>query len=330
MERIHESYVEVMLIDISEREYETKVFDETAYLTELEEQRLEACETLLKIQKEESRITETAEKFKIKVKPVDSPKFSGNIRQYATFLSDYNRIMKPVVGCEAFHLRGSLEGEAAKVIIGVEDDFNEMMIRLDNAYGDPAKLTDCIIGEIKGLKPIQELDYEKFITTVNIIEACWLDIKRAGLEKEMSNISVLSIIERLLPAEQKKEWIKIYHELTDKTDAFQKLITYLLAEKQILEHMNTAISRKTHSEKGAIHVSNLETTNASNDVMDMLQNIKERQEEQQANIDCILNQMSTVKVSSYNLSSNRNDQNATNNYCWLHNTDNHNITLLLL
>ncbi len=68
---------------------------------------------------------------------MDDPKSSGNIRQYATFLSDYNRIMIPVVGSEAFHFRGSLEGEAAKVVIGVEDDFDEIMKRLDNAYVDP-------------------------------------------------------------------------------------------------------------------------------------------------------------------------------------------------
>ena len=59
------------------------------------------------------------------------------------------------------------------------------------------------------MKPIPESDYEKFIATVKRIEECWLDIKKAKLEKEMSNISVISIIERLLPTEQKKEWIKI-------------------------------------------------------------------------------------------------------------------------
>ena len=60
--------------------------------------------------------------------------------KYATFCNDYDRIMKPVIGCEAFHLRSSLEGEAAKIIIGVEDNFDEMVKRLDHAYGDPAKL----------------------------------------------------------------------------------------------------------------------------------------------------------------------------------------------
>lgn len=84
------------------------------------------------------------------------------------------------------------------------------------------------------MKSIPEGDYDKFITTVNRIEACWLDVKRTKLEREMSNTSVHSIIERLLPTEQKTEWMKIYHELADKDQAFTDLLNYFLTEKQIL------------------------------------------------------------------------------------------------
>lgn len=38
METIHGSYVEALLIDISEKEYDSKVHDEIAYLNELEKQ----------------------------------------------------------------------------------------------------------------------------------------------------------------------------------------------------------------------------------------------------------------------------------------------------
>lgn len=83
------------------------------------------------------------------MKPIDGPKISGNTHHYATFCNDYKRIMMPVFGREAFHLGASLERDAAEVVVGTEDDFDEMMKCLDHAYSNPAKLTDCIIGEIR-------------------------------------------------------------------------------------------------------------------------------------------------------------------------------------
>lgn len=54
----------------------------------------------MKVKKEEKKLPETTEKFEIKVMPVDDPKFSGNVSQYAAFFRNY-KIMASVVGCEA-------------------------------------------------------------------------------------------------------------------------------------------------------------------------------------------------------------------------------------
>lgn len=325
LENVQGSYVEALLVYVDEDNYETEVNKQGSYLTQCEEMWLEIYELLLEAKENERKVTDKVGDFKVKVKPVDGPKFSGDIRQYSTFCKDYKRIMMPLVGSEAFHLRASLEGEAAKVVVGVEDDFSEMMKRLDLIYGDPAKLTDSIMTEIKGLKPVPESDHEKFIAAVNKIESCWLDIKKAQLDREMSNTSVLSIIERILPVEQKKEWIKIYNGLQDKECAFEKLMEYLVSEKHILERMNMAVRRKVPSERGAIHVSNVEVSNASDDVMTILNSIKEKQQEQQSNIDSILSQMSTVMTLSHIPNNNRRFRNDASSYCWLHNTNTHDI-----
>jgi hypothetical protein len=59
---------------------------------------------------------------------------------------------------------------------------------------------------LKGLKNIQEGDHMKFISLVETVETCWLDLKRMKLESEMNTATMISQIEKLLPPLQKREW----------------------------------------------------------------------------------------------------------------------------
>lgn len=88
--------------------------------------------------------------------------------------------------------------------------------------------------------------------------------------------------------------------------------------------MNTAMRRKTYSERGVVNVSSAEG-NLRDDVLSILQSIKDKQEKRQANIDSLLNQMSTVITTSQNFNRSRNYQNGPYNYCWLQNTNSHDI-----
>jgi hypothetical protein len=84
--------------------------------------------------------------------------------------------------------------------------FEEMFRRLDLKYGRPEKLADNILSELKGLKNIPEGDHMKFISMVETVETCWLDLKRMKLESEMNTATMISQIEKLLPPLQKREW----------------------------------------------------------------------------------------------------------------------------
>ena len=81
----------------------------------------------------------------IKVKRIEAPIFSGNLRDYPSFKNDYNRHMLPVYGNDPYALKNSLSGDALKVVMGIEDNFLEMFKRLDLKYGDPSKLVDSVI-----------------------------------------------------------------------------------------------------------------------------------------------------------------------------------------
>ena len=89
---------------------------------------------------------------------------------------------------------------------GVDDDIKEMWKRLDEKYGDPALLADAIINTNQDIRPIKEGKNKRFIKLVDTVEDGYKDLKRPGLEREITTTSSISIIERKLPATIKREW----------------------------------------------------------------------------------------------------------------------------
>ncbi|CAC5426341.1 unnamed protein product [Mytilus coruscus] len=64
---------------------------------------------------------------------------------------------------------------------------------LDMKYGRAEKLIDHILNELKRLKKVQEGDNMKFISLVETVEKCWLDLKRMNLEAEMNTATMLRL-----------------------------------------------------------------------------------------------------------------------------------------
>ena len=81
----------------------------------------------------------------IRVNPPNPPQFSGNIKHYASFRHDFQRLMTKQFGKDAFALRQCLKGDALETVSGIEDDYEEMFRRLDSKYGEPRKLVDAVI-----------------------------------------------------------------------------------------------------------------------------------------------------------------------------------------
>ena len=110
------------------------------YVEEVNRKKNDMSKLLIKKQ-----TTHSANASKINVKKLDSPHFTGNIREYACFVNDYNRIMIPRYGKDAYVLRQCISGEAETFIAGCENSHDKMMSRLNKQYGDPRKLVDSVI-----------------------------------------------------------------------------------------------------------------------------------------------------------------------------------------
>lgn len=154
-------------------------------------------------------------------------------------------------------LRSCLGKEPTDAIKGVEDDIQEMWKRLDEKYGDPAKVADAIINTIQSIRPIKEGENKRFVEFVDTVENGHNDLKRLGLEREITTTSSVSIIERKLPAEIKKEWAKLVsadNSIVDKTNKFPSLLNFLLSQKRAIEY-ETAELRLTRDTaiRGSAH-----------------------------------------------------------------------------
>ncbi|KAK4298604.1 hypothetical protein Pmani_029055 [Petrolisthes manimaculis] len=126
-----------------------------------------------------------------------------------------------------------------------------MVKRLDDKFGNSVKLTDSVISEIKALKPVVEGNSKRFVDMVNTVERCWLDLKKMGLSSGMNTTTMVTQVERLLPATQKREWVLVVQDLPDRSKLFEELLKFLLREKTVIEYMDNEL-RVTSSSKAMV------------------------------------------------------------------------------
>ena len=139
----------------------------------------------------------------------------------------------------SYTLRSCLGKEPLAHVKSVDDDVYEMWKRLDEKYGDPSKVADVIINEIRRVRSIREGENKRFMELVGIIEDRYRDLKRLGLEAEITTTSSVSIIERKLPPDVRKEWAKLLSSddsTVDKTNKFPSLLKFLLTQKRAIEY----------------------------------------------------------------------------------------------
>ena len=198
----------------------------------------------------------------IQLEKVKMPSFTGEIRDYPRFKTDFERQVMPTISIEnaPYILRSCLSKKAANTVKSIDDDLDAMWKRLDEKYGDPAKVVDVIMNDIQNTRNIKDGENRRLIEFVNIIEDGYRDLKRLGLEKEITTTSSVSIIEKKLPTDLKKEWSKLVTcegSTVDKTDKFPSLLRFLLDQKQAIEYENTDL-RTTGNDfksRGSAHYS---------------------------------------------------------------------------
>ena len=182
------------------------------------------------------------------------PTFNADIRNYPRFKSDFMTYVLPTTNRTSapYILRSCLTGEPLESSKSVDDNLDEMWARLDEKYGDPTKITDVVINAIQNCKPIKEGESRKLLEFITTVEDGYRDLKRLGLQSEITTTSSVSIIERKLPNDIKKEWSKIVCSTTiDKSDKFSNLLTFLLEQRKIIEYETSELRATNQSTEEA-------------------------------------------------------------------------------
>ena len=167
--------------------------------------------------------------------------FRGNLRKYPRFKEEFLKHIKPLYkpSEEAFALRSYLSDEIQEEIEGLGEYMERIWKRLDKKYGDHGKLVDAIMSEIKKLGKGVDEDPKGTLEMINIIERAPRDLKSMGLQKEISNSTIVSMIEERLPEATEKECIRtVTKQLQPEVikDKFPALLDLLLEFRERIEY----------------------------------------------------------------------------------------------
>ncbi|KAK3894277.1 hypothetical protein Pcinc_001956 [Petrolisthes cinctipes] len=309
MEEINEKLVKSL--NSSDENYDKMIDELEIYITDVERVKNDAHAMISK---------PVSDLPKLRMQRLTPPHFNGSIRKYLTFCKDYERIMKPVYEDDPYVLRSCLSGEALEIVQGADDSFKDMMKRLDDRYGNPSKLVEAVLSDIKDLKLVPEGSSKGFIEMVDIVERAYLDLKKLKLCAEMNTVTMVSHIEKLLPAVQKREWVNILQAITNKDKLFSELLQYLLKEKQALEYMNSDVKVTDNASKARVHATSFDSEPESlTTAVTKLQGKQEKIEE------CMINLTKQMSTLAENIQ--RTETGVKNSSeCWYHGTNAHDIT----
>ena len=109
------------------------------------------------------------------------------------------------------------------------------------------------MSEIKKLKRSVHADAKGMLEMINVIKKALIDLKSLDLEKEISNSTIVSMIEEKLPEPIEKEYIKIAISKTQPgiaKDNFPTHLNLLLVFRERIEykfcHLRERISEPSH------------------------------------------------------------------------------------
>ena len=194
----------------------------------------------------------------LQLEKIKLPRFEGEIRAYPQFKRDFEKQIMPHLQSDdvSYVLRSCLGSDPAAIVNSVDDDISEMWSRLDEKYGDPAKVADVIIDGIRRTRILREGEEKRFVEFVEIVEDGYRDLKRLGLESEITTTSSVSIIEKKLPADIRRKWAEIVstdNSTVDKTNKFPSLLKFLRSQRGAIEYDTASLRVPAGPVKALIH-----------------------------------------------------------------------------
>ena len=97
---------------------------------------------------------------------------------------------------------------AAEKIVGLEKNYDQAMVALDQHYNNSAKIKANCMKEIKALPKILPGEYEALVSYKLCIVNNHMRLSTVGLEHEVSNMDTMQQLVSKLPWAQVEKWSK--------------------------------------------------------------------------------------------------------------------------
>ena len=194
----------------------------------------------------------------LRMEKLKFPPFEGDCRKYPRFKEQFLRHIKPLyhVDQEAFALRSYLSDTVREETEAFGEDAEAAWARLDAKYGNEGKMIDSIMNDIKGMSRVSDEKPVEVLAMIETIEKAYRDLKCLGLEGEMRNATIVSLIEERLPNKLKDKWLDVITGdkwgSSSKRDKFPALLDLLVRYRERLEYDMSEL-RSGESKHGAAH-----------------------------------------------------------------------------
>ena len=111
------------------------------------------------------------------------PKFSGDVREYAIFRSDFKHAIDARYSKRdaITFLRTCLQGKPLDLIKGIGSDYDAAWEYLDSIYGDPRFVSDTITQDFVKFRPLRDGEDVRFCDLVHLVKRCYNTLKEVGL-----------------------------------------------------------------------------------------------------------------------------------------------------
>ena len=151
-------------------------------------------------------------------------------------------------------MKSHLSDEVCEEVDNVEDQFESILERLDQKYGNRGRLIDNIMADIKLLHVCIDAYSLETLTLINVVEKAHRDLIRLGEESQMDNATIVSMIEQKLPDAIINEWIKLVAEESESgVGKFPILMKLLHGWRSRVEYKVATIRRVDNQLSGSTH-----------------------------------------------------------------------------
>ena len=137
---VEEANDDVLNLICNKDGYEALVKEAEQYMLHCERIQNEKLTEVSKID-----IAQNSVKPKVKIKAYEPLKFDGSVRDCPRFKENFKNLVKSVYDEDAYALKMCLGGDALHTVRGAEGNYDEMIQRLDDKYGNTRKVVDCVV-----------------------------------------------------------------------------------------------------------------------------------------------------------------------------------------